>query len=92
MKKIIKKLKSQFAEIDKIHRQKAIDDLEWEVTELKHVFALNTLGFLNGSPTAPVFITLDLLPHMKEEVAIMLTKINTAHNPLSEQFSKMDSI
>ena len=78
--------------IDKINRQKAIDDLEWQVQELKHIFALLTIGQFIGLPSTPLPITLKLLPEMHEEFAIMLSKINTAYSPLSEQFSKLDAL
>jgi len=83
-------LKRLFKDVDKIHRQKAIDDLEWEVQELKHIFALTTMGNFIGMPSVPLPITFTLLPDMQPEFAIMLSKINTAHSPLSDHFSKLD--
>ena len=82
--------KKLFKDIDKIHRQKAVEDLEWEVQELKHVFALITMGSFIGMPSVPVPITFALLPDMHEEFAIMLGKINSANSPLSDHFSKLD--
>ena len=94
--KWIQNLKNQFLkkyrEIDKINRQKAIDDLEWEVQELKHVFALLTIGQFIGLPSTPLPIAFNILPDMHEEFAIMLAKINTAYSPLSDQFSKLDVV
>ncbi len=92
MKKVIKKIVAYFKDIDKIHRQKAAEDLEWEVQELKHIFALMTMGNFIGLPSAPLPITFELLPDMQEEFTIMLSKINTAHNPLSDHFSKLDVV
>ncbi len=90
MKKIYKRITTHFKEIDKIHRQKAIDDLEWEVQEMKHIFALTTMGNFIGMPATPLPIAFELLPDMQEEFSIMLSKINTAHGPLSDHFSKLD--
>ena len=91
---ILSKLKSlltrNFQALDKIHRAKAIKDLEWEVQELKHIFALATIGTFIGLPATPLPVTFALLPDMREEFAIMLAKIETAGNPLSEHFSKLD--
>ncbi len=90
--KIPEQLRVSVKEIDRIHRQKAIDDLEWEMQELKHVFALLTIGSFIGIPAAPLPVTLELLPDTQQEFAIMLAKIRTAHSPLSEQFSKFDAV
>lgn len=89
LKKIPAYLKRLFKDIDSIHRQKAIEDLEWEVQELKHIFALATMGNFIGLPSTPLPITFALLPDLQEEFAIMLNKINTAHSPLSAHFSKL---
>ncbi|KAA3616972.1 MAG: hypothetical protein D8M58_04760 [Calditrichaeota bacterium] len=88
----MKKIFKFFKDIDKIQRQKAIDDLEWEIQELKHIFALTTMGTFIGIPSIPLSIAFELIPDMKEEFTIMLSKTNTAHNPLSDQFSKLDVI
>jgi hypothetical protein len=90
MKNLFSRIKKIFTEIDAIHRQKAIEDMEWEVQELKHIFALATRGNVIGIPSAPLPITFEMLPDMHEEFAIMLSKINTAHSPLSDHFSKLD--
>ena len=88
MKKILKTLKSNLQQIDAIHRQKAID--EWEVRELKHIFALTTMGMFVGMPSAPLSVTMELLPDMQQEFAILISKIDTAHSPLSDYFSRLD--
>lgn len=89
IKYILSSLRKLFKDIDSIHRQKAIEDLEWEVQELKHIFALATMGNFIGLPSTPLPITFALLPDLQEEFAIMLNKINTAHSPLSDHFSKL---
>jgi hypothetical protein len=94
--KILSGLKSiitkNFRELDKIHRDKAIEDLQWEVQELKHIFAITTMGFFVGLPSAPLPVTFSLLPDMHEEFAIMLARLETAHSPFSDQFSRLDVI
>jgi hypothetical protein len=92
LKKIFLSLKKLFKDIDAIHNQKAVDDLEWEVQELKHVFALVTMGNFVGLSSVPLPITFTLLPDMQKEFVIMLSKINTAHSPLSDHFSKLDVV
>ena len=92
--KILSRLKSvlvkNYHELDKIHRDKAVEDLEWEVQELKHIFALTTMGFFIGLPATPLPITFHLLPDMHEEFGIMLSKLDVAQSPFSDQFSKLD--
>ena len=94
--KILSKIKSifikNFHEIDKIHRDKAIEDLEWEVQELKHIFAITTMGVFIGLPSTPLPITFSLLTDMQEEFAIMLSKLDVAQSPFSDQFSKLDVV
>jgi hypothetical protein len=85
-------LKAKFRQIDLINRHKAINDLEWEVRELKHIFALLTIGQFVGLPSTPLPIALMLLPDMQEEFSIMLARIDTASAPLSEQFSRLDTL
>jgi hypothetical protein len=92
MKNIIRTIKKYLVKFDMISRKKAIDDLEWEIQELRHIFAILTLGSFIGIPASPLPIAFELLPDLETEFAILLSKIGTAHDPLSEQFSKLDAI
>jgi len=92
MGNIFKRVQNLFTSISSIHRDKAVQDLEWEVNELTHIFALLTIGNFVGLPSAPMPVSLSLLPEMHEEFAIMLSKLSTANNPLSDQFSKLDVV
>ncbi len=83
-------LKKLFLRLDQQHRHKAVEDLEWEMRELQHIFALLTLGYMVGLPSAPLPVAWELLPDMPREFAIMLAKMDTAQNPLSEHFSRLD--
>ncbi len=85
-------IKKFFASIERLNRQKAVEDLEWQVHELQHIFALLTLGALIGQPGAPLSVILALLPDMEEEFAVMLAKIQTSHAPLSDHFSRLDAV
>lgn len=86
--KIIERIKRFF------HFQQtlAADDLLWEVHELRHVFALLTVGSFTGLPGAPLPVTLELLPVMEEELILMLDKIPLAADPLSDQFGRLDAV
>lgn len=88
--KVLHYIKNTYRQLDQINRDKALNDLEWEVQELKHIFALLTIGQFIGLPSTPLPVALKLLPDMQQEFAIMLSKINTAYDPLSEYFSRLD--
>jgi hypothetical protein len=45
------------------------------------------MGSFIGIPAPPVHVTMDLLPVMHKEMAIMLDKVATAHDPLGDLFS-----
>ncbi len=83
-------IKRVVKQLDLQHRNKAIEDLEWEMHELRHIFGLLTLGYMVGLPSAPLPVAWELLPDMPREFAIMLAKMDTAQNPLSEHFSRLD--
>lgn len=68
-------------------RQNAVGTLEYEVEELDNIFGILVLGAFIGIPAPPMHITMELLPHMQDEFAIMLDKVATAHDPLGELFS-----
>jgi hypothetical protein len=69
-------------------RDKAVSTLEWEATELQHVFALLVLGQFTGMPAPPPEIALGLLPDMEEELRLLLSRIDLANDPLSRLFSE----
>jgi len=72
-------------------RHKAIDVVEWEMSELENIFALLVLGSFVGIPATPSAITLNLLPLMEKELNIMLEKVVTASGPISDLFSHLDT-
>lgn len=75
---------------DEVAREKAVDTVSHEVTELENIFALLVLGMFVGIPSPPIQITLDLMPDMEHEFDLMLSKVATAHDPLGELFSVLD--
>ncbi len=82
--KIIKSLKKKGLLIDEIARARAVDIAEQELSELEHVFSLITFGVFIGLPSPPMQITLDLLPLCENEVNILMQKVETANEPLSQ--------
>ncbi|MBE0644290.1 MAG: hypothetical protein IH600_09440 [Bacteroidetes bacterium] len=72
-----------------VHRARAVDTLEWEVQELRQIFALLLLGHGIGLPAPPAELTLSLLPDLEEELHMLITHIDTAQSPLSQLFSSL---
>lgn len=84
------KFKKFFKNIDRIERENVLEVVEYEEEEMEHIFALLILGMFIGYPSPPIQITLDMLPHMEDELNLMLEKVSTAHDPLGELFSIFD--
>ncbi len=68
---------------------KASAQVEYEATEMDHLFTLLLFGNLAGWPAPPAPITMELLPLMEEEVTGMLGRASTTGNALSELASVM---
>lgn len=79
-----------FITFDAINRNKASEMLDWELNELQNTFSLLVLGSFAGIPAPPVYITLQLIPLMEDEMLIMNEKILTARDPLGEMFSLLE--
>lgn len=75
--------------LDEVHRSRAVDLLEWELQELRQVFALLIAGHAVGLPAPPAELTLDLLPDLEEELRLLVSHLDTAHSPLSQLFSSL---
>ncbi|MCK5007746.1 MAG: hypothetical protein KAR73_10180 [Spirochaetales bacterium] len=83
------KVRLFFKDLQIINSNKATALLEFEVLELRNIFALLMLGSFVGMPAPPVHITLQLLPIMDKEVQVMLRRINVAHDALAEVVSTL---
>ena len=75
---------------DLVLRGKAVDTIEFELEELDHVFGLLVLGSYVGIPSPPMQISLDLMPFMEKELILMMKKVDTANEPISDLFSVLD--
>lgn len=87
---MIHKIRKYFDSVNRINRAKACTVLEWELSELEHVFGLLSAGIFVGMPSPPAQITFDLLPDMERELLLLINKAETARGPLSELFSILD--
>lgn len=85
------RLRRLLAQLDAVQRHKAVDAVEWECDELRHVFALLVMGQAVGLPAPPADITLALLPDMEEELRTLLRRLDTAQSPFSQLFSSLPS-
>lgn len=84
------RLRGIWGTMDEVARSKAVETVEYEVEELENIFALLVLGVFLCIPSTPIQITMDLMPEMEHECAVMLDKVATAHDPLGELFSVLD--
>ena len=75
---------------DGVLRGKAVDTIEFELEELDHVFGLLVLGSYVGIPSPPMQISLNLMPFMEKELILMMKKVDTANEPISDLFSVLD--
>lgn len=77
------------ATLDAVQRGKATESVEWELQELRQVFALLVLGQAVGLPAPPGELTLALLPEMEDDLRLLLQRIDTAQAPFSQLFSSL---
>ncbi len=75
---------------DSVARGKAVETIEFEAEELDHIFGILVLGSFVGLPSPPMQISLDLMPLMEKELMLMMAKVDTAHEPISDLFSVLD--
>jgi len=73
-----------------VMRGRAVEAVSYELEELEHIFGLLVLGTFIGIPSPPIHITMELLPLMEKELALMLEKVSTAHDPLGDLFSILE--
>jgi hypothetical protein len=85
----IDKIRLFFKDLETINSNKATDILEFELLELRNIFALLLFGSFVGMPAPPVHITLQLLPYTEKEVQLMLRRVNVAHDALAEVVSTL---
>jgi hypothetical protein len=85
----IEQIRLFFEDLEIINSNKATEILEFELLELRNIFALLLFGSFVGMPSPPVHITLQLHPHMDEDIQLMLRRINVAHDALAEVVSTL---
>jgi len=87
IREIWKKVAGIWQVADGVARGKAVEITEYEAEELYHIFGIIVLGSFVGLPSPPMQISLDLMPFMEKELILMMEKVDTAHEPISDLFS-----
>ena len=91
MKALLARIKNMLVETwqvgDRVGRSKAVEAIESEVEEMENIFGILVLGSFVGMPSPPMQISLDLMPYMEKELILMLEKVDTASEPISQLFS-----
>ena len=94
MNPIVKTIKNKLLEAwkiaDGVARGKAVESIEYVTEEMDHIFGILVLGSFVGLPSPPMQISLDLMPFMEQELMLMMEKVDTAHEPISDLFSELD--
>ncbi len=90
IRSIIDKVSSLWKISEEVARGKAVDTIEHEVEEMENIFGVLVLGSFVGMPSPPMQISLDLMPFMEKELILMMEKVDTAHEPISQLFSVLD--
>jgi hypothetical protein len=89
-REIWKKVVQTWRVADGVARGKAVEITEYETEEMGHVFSIIVLGSFIGLPSPPMQISLDLMPLMEKDLILMMEKVDTAHEPISDLFSVLD--
>ena len=87
--RFLEQIRLFFNDLQIVNRNKATEMLEFELLELRNIFALLLFGSFVGMPAPPVHITLQLHPLMDDDIRLMLRRINVAHDALSEVVSTL---
>jgi hypothetical protein len=90
LKSIMGKISNLWKISEEVARGKAVDTIEHEVEELENIFGVLVLGSFVGMPSPPMQISLDLMPLMEKELMLMMEKVDTANEPISQLFSVLD--
>ncbi len=85
--RLFHRLRKAWRLFDAINRHRATDMLSWETAELENLFGLLVLGALVGLPTAPLPLSLELLPAMEAEVQTMLERTGGWGEPIAALYS-----
>ncbi|HKL41180.1 MAG TPA: hypothetical protein VJ962_01150 [Clostridia bacterium] len=89
LKKLIINIKGFIVGFHEASLHKATSQIEYEVSEMENVFTLMLFGSAIGFPSPPVFVCLELIPFMEEDIEKMFLRASQTGNGLSELASVM---
>ncbi len=90
IRRLLEKVKHGMKLYNKASKANAVEIMEAELSEMENIFGLLVLGSFVGFPSPPMQITLDLLPDMEKHFILMLNKVDTAEEPISDLLSTFD--
>ncbi len=73
-----------FSNVGTAQREKAIALTCVELNELENIFALLLLGSFVGFPAPPSFLSVELLPFLEREMAVLHQRAGDASDMLAE--------
>jgi len=82
--KFVREIRGFFKGLEEANRDKATDQIEYEVKEMEHMFTLMIFGDAVGLPSPPISVTIELLPLMTDDFERMILRATQTGNGLSE--------
>ena len=79
-----KAIKGFFEGLEIANRNKATDQIKYEVDEMEHIFTLMLFGDAVGLPSPPISVTMELLPLMEPEFEKMVTRASETGNGFAD--------
>ena len=83
-KKIYNKLFQKIKFADELARSQSVDIIESEIIQLEYIFSVLAFGSFVGIPSPPMQITFELLSLSEDSISLLISRINSSNEPLSE--------
>ena len=87
---ILSRVAGLLADIDGVHRHRAVELTRFELRELENCFVLLLLGSFAGVPSPPAFIAIELLPCLEHELAVLSSRAESSSDSLAELTGLLD--
>lgn len=71
---ILRGFRNALRDFSRGFRERSVDNIAKELSEMEGSFALLVFSSLVGLPSPPPLVGLSLLPHMERELSLMLAK------------------
>mgnify|MGYP006282966755 CR=1 FL=1 len=84
------RLSGSLRDLERMHRQRAVEHTVFELRELENVFVLLLTGSFVGLPSPPCAVGFELLPHLKHELRVMHERAENADDMLAELSGILD--